>query len=877
MPNVDKLRYSKRFLRMGERFRLIVFSLLISLVAIGTVAAFPASVAANEGCVFVATEDEDADDEDTYVYIEEQSGDYSASGYTDENSECPADDRSEDSFESYLFTVPAGDHDLLVYQDSGNNAFWGLFEVTVTEGEMSVVYANRGAVYSTSTEISSPRDSTRFQPDEQINTNIRIYNGHKSGGNDFEISYFVHDPNEDPTSSAARTTGYLQAERSDQARTSFRAPGTEGEYEVSARIRTETRRGTFISDYVDLGRITVEEFEPPRIENHSPSDSALRMTPDENQRFSVQVTDPDSSESDITRTWYVDNQEIRSGQGFDFEASRYGGGEHTVGVVVSDETRETDDAVQSWTVEVIEAPTINDISPGGTEATVGDTVDFSIDASDPGGYTPLSYSWKINGETFNGRAVSYKFGSEGTYTVQATVTNSEGVSADRTFEITVDGAPPEISATADPSQITAGESVQLSATATDPANRETGFTYDWNVGGETLPGDTVEITPTSVGEQTITVEVTNDFGTSATKSVTLSVNNDEPEVDISSPDTNPEIIAGSSRQFSVDVSNEDASAAEVRLIIDGQREASKTISNSRQVSFSREFTDPGNHNVEIEVEDAHGASETASWQVGVESRPPEFNTREPEEAAVSIKAGETVEFNVAASDPDGEGISYRWLIDGSSVGTGNQHTEQFNQPGDYNVTVVASDPQGKAASRSWSVGVSSFREPPQIDPQITTTSLDPDGKEEFVTVSVQHPSVNERNVETELIIRPPDGITVSSTRNIREGDPSQFVGYDTVSPGSQTSITISLDVNDDTLVGETLAIDYRVIYFPSNQRESFRVVDNRSVDVTVGSSGQNNQNLGSSADGAGFEWLHAIYMTILAMLWLGARNKIRIS
>ena len=1058
--------------RLAEGDELTVRHSVVSTVLVGVVVMALASglVSAQSGetCVDIATANTEGDQRPTTVLLESTDGDdYGVVKRTTEASDLDACPVSEDLDYAIHYEAPPGEYLVQVrYDEQRIKERWGNFDVTVGDVEEESFWFERVAPYHTEISFDSPRDSDRFEPGETAQFSARVYNGEESGSKDVTTEVYVYregqDRPEEPTTTLSTVS--VRAGRHTGVEGSVPMPETDGEYVVDVEFNTDFGFRSLTSDYVDLGTVTVDSFEPPRIDDSTPAEGAVNVDPDERQTFSVSVSDPDSTP---TVQWSVDGERAASGTSYEFDAERFGPGEHTVAVEVSDGTSATEDVRTEWTVDVAEPPQITSVSPGNAAVVLGETVTFSADTESTG----LDYRWTIGDRTFSGPSVETRFGSTGENTVAVAVTNDRGVTArqsfvvtvertppeitdlsvspssvivgesvafradardpadratgfdyqwtvgDRTFEgsaveptfsqvgtydvtlvveneygttttrtrtLTVEAAPPEITSmsvspssvplgervtlsadardpvdratgfdyrwtvgdrtfdgasvettvsqagtydvtlaveneygetttrtrtltveavspevtelSVSPSSVTAGEQVSLSATAADPAERGGAFTYRWTVGEESFSGATAETRLSAVGTHEVELVVENEYGTTTTRSQSVTVSNDEPTLERRSPEARPTPRAGTEQRFVVDVADADAEPATVRWSVNGQQVASQPVTaDERRLSVSHRFTDPGTHTVEVTVEDGHGARSTRDWTVAVQNRPPRIETVGPASATISQMSGTTRTFNAAATDPDGGSVAYRWLVDGSQQSTGPRYTHTFDEVGTHNVTVVATDSDGGVATHSWSAAVRNFRRVPEIDSSATVTALEPGNETRFIALSFRNPSVNNRTANVELALSLPSGVTVSATRNIRVGSQPEYVGEATVDPSQQTSISLAITAEDESLAGQRIDVPYQVIYYPAGQRDSYRVVENATTTIQVvgdetatagsvdqsgtsGSAGDGEDATGSAGDdadpasgsGPGF----TVGTVLLALpLWLLARRR----
>ncbi|MBC8501059.1 MAG: tandem-95 repeat protein, partial [DPANN group archaeon] len=131
------------------------------------------------------------------------------------------------------------------------------------------------------------------------------------------------------------------------------------------------------------------------------------------------------------------------------------------------------------------------------------------------------------------------------------------------------------------------------------------------------------------------------------------------------------------------------------------------------------FNQSGAYSVEFVVNDSEFTdSETVNITVYEFNRAPVIQDYYPA-LVVSFYENSTAYFNVTASDPDGDSLSYIWYLDEEILLNQSQSFIywywNFSDAGEHNISVTISDDGGRSASVSWDVTVLSVNMPPVID------------------------------------------------------------------------------------------------------------------------------------------------------------------
>jgi hypothetical protein len=163
----------------------------------------------------------------------------------------------------------------------------------------------------------------------------------------------------------------------------------------------------------------------------------------------------------------------------------------------------------------------------------GDPITVTGTAANLNPKKTATYSWTSDGGTVSGTSnvanVTTTNVNPGSYTVKGHVTegNKPGEMADCSAPFTVQQfAPPTVTCSANPSTVSPGDSSTITATGVSPQNRPLTYSYSSTAGSVTGNTSTATLNTTGAAPGTITVtaNVVDDKGQSASCTATVSVN-----------------------------------------------------------------------------------------------------------------------------------------------------------------------------------------------------------------------------------------------------------------------------------------------------------------------------------------------------------------
>ncbi|MGE0821403.1 MAG: protein kinase [Candidatus Binatia bacterium] len=325
----------------------------------------------------------------------------------------------------------------------------------------------------------------------------------------------------------------------------------------------------------------------------------------------------------------------------------------TVKVQISD--RQGQVAERHWQVQVTyvsKAPQLHAVTPkkGKFEIVSGTTQEFRFDVVDPDD-EPLTYSWTVNGQAAGTQStLNWQAEKVGKYQIRAEATDPAGLTVSNEWQVAVAAPPPE-----PPKDIAVPQNAPPQMSQISPKNA-------------------VVVAPEG-------------------KVVTFSANATDPDGD--------------------------------RLIYDWTVDGKKVASTSEQTTLTWRATGAGNHRVRAVVSDVAGLAVVQEWSVAVvpvtaaeqdtlANTAPQITRMTPSETSVRTFDGESVSFSAAATDPEGDALTYEWFVDGKKSGQGESFSFAASGVGNRQVELRVTDSHGLKLSTQWNVQVAARPAEPRI-------------------------------------------------------------------------------------------------------------------------------------------------------------------
>ncbi|MGB1263211.1 MAG: PKD domain-containing protein [Cognaticolwellia sp.] len=361
-------------------------------------------------------------------------------------------------------------------------------------------------------------------------------------------------------------------------------------------------------------------------------------------------------------------------------------GAYTVTLSVLDETKVIYDLVLDFVLQ--EQPlTLS------TSYTISDlTVNFM--SSILGGKGNKTYQWDFgdgNGSTL--AAPTHTYSESGTYNVVLTVTDDEGARADTEFSVNVTNI--ALSTTHTVTDLT----VNFVSTATGAQGN---MSYMWSFGdGNSSTEQSPVHTYSQSGTYSVTLQVTDEAGTSAQSILTVSVTDLKATITHTAIDLTVSFFSAAT-----------GGTGDKTYLWHFGDDNRSTIANPTHT-----YSTPGTYDVTLTVTDEDGTVVITDLTLQVTNLKAEIS-----------HAINDLTVNFAGSTSGGQGeMSYSWDFGDGSTSTSPSPTHTYNTAGNYTINLMVVDENNATAQSSVSITISA---PTVIAPPIITTPDDADAPSE---------------------------------------------------------------------------------------------------------------------------------------------------
>ncbi len=452
------------------------------------------------------------------------------------------------------------------------------------------------------------------------------------------------------------------------------------------------------------------------IANVSPSIDSLSgdSQGDEGEALSWTLTWSDPGASDThTITWDPGDGAGASTGGDTFTHSYADEGSYSLEVVITDS--DGGSSTDSMVVTVANhAPILSDlIAPNGGE---GQNLTFSVTVEDPGTNDSVSYQWDFgDGSSATGSAnVQHAYADNGSYTVTFTASDDDGATTSASAVIVVSNLAPVIDSTAVPTSGDEGESIVLSATASDVPSDSVSYTWDFGDGSPQQVGSPISYTWLDEGSYTVTVIASDDDGDASSATAPITINNLAPTITQSSIPLGPH-GEGDAVLFSVQASDPGSDILSYHWDFgDGSAPA-----GSAQASHT--FLDEGSYNLTLIVDDGDGGTAQQGAVINVVNVAPQISNLSGNISGLEAQA---LSWTAQVSDPgSSDVVTGTWDFgDGSPPSSGLSASHAYPDDGVYTLSFTAADDDGASSNSTLTVTISNE------GPAITSISV-PNGNE----------------------------------------------------------------------------------------------------------------------------------------------------
>ncbi|MFM7203288.1 MAG: PKD domain-containing protein, partial [Myxococcota bacterium] len=337
----------------------------------------------------------------------------------------------------------------------------------------------------------------------------------------------------------------------------------------------------------------------------------------------------------------------------------------------------------------------------------GATLTLTANGVDPGG-DALSYAWNLgDGNTASGASIGYSYKDQGSYTVQATATDTGGLSLTTSTTLTIVNVKPTITQLVGNFSGAQGQELAFSASATDPGQDV--LTYNWDFGDGSPNARGIDLTNVkkvykNTGTYTLILTVSDEDGGSTSLTRTINIGNGAPIISSLSGDIGGS--EGDTFRFSAAASD----PGNDPLVFRWDFGDGSTPQVGSAINVAHVYADDGSYLLKLTVTDSGGLSTTSTLNVQVRNVSPEITALS---GNLSLAQGDSATLSASASDPGADTLTFIWDFgDGTPVELGKSVTHRFCRVGTSTVTMTVQDDDGGSISSSLTVQVSNV--PPTL-------------------------------------------------------------------------------------------------------------------------------------------------------------------
>ncbi len=358
----------------------------------------------------------------------------------------------------------------------------------------------------------------------------------------------------------------------------------------------------------------------------------------------------------------------------------------------------------------------------------------------------------------------------GNWSINVTVSDDEGLSDSRimTVEFVNNTIPSINNLSQDYCQEDVACTIYVSATDPD-VNENITFTSNTSLFNITYYNDTAGVMQATfnnneVGNYSILITATDIVSASSNRSFNFEIRNtnDPPIFDMDQDNVADNISLGlivetHEYYYVINVSDEDLIHGDVLsfnwTLLAGNTSVfnmTKNSTNQGIINFTPQIGDANNYSINITVTDSanNRISQIVNFTIYQKSSAPVINEVEPywngsetifslgtntfgSSININFSENKTVTFDVNATDPNGDNLTYTWYVNNVLNKTGRPNILSFNfaSEGDYEINVTVEDEYYETTSFLWNLTVNNLNRNPQLlnDLENLTGSLEVNG------------------------------------------------------------------------------------------------------------------------------------------------------